>query len=287
MPIEKSKKQLKITSTVLEDIFIEDFMLNATELQLKVYILGLRHIKDSNSFDISLLAKLLNVEKKDVYNAYQYWEERGIIKISKKSSDDPKIEYLSIIEQYISENFVQKDYNDIVNKSNIEMMIDKLSEFLSPFPLIRQERIQVAKFLNDYEVNQELLIEAFELSKESQHRVNAALNKLDTWNKNSLKTIEEVKDFMEKFNLRNKQYREILSAIGKPYSLPSIGEKQIIDKWLDVYKYDMDYIIDNIAYATKKNSKVNMNYLDKIITSDNKYDKQEYDYDEDDIFEAF
>jgi hypothetical protein len=63
-------------------------------------------------------------------------------------------------------------------------------------------------------------------------------------------------------------YKRILKDLGMPYENPTSGERETIDKWLDVYQFEIDFILQKIRSVTKKVRSPNMNYLDKVFTSE-------------------
>ena len=80
-----SRDALINNSTIIDNMFITDFMPNADEIAVKVYLYGLVQCADkiakNNSLDSACLA--LGVERKQIVDSLKYWEQVGAIRITK------------------------------------------------------------------------------------------------------------------------------------------------------------------------------------------------------------
>lgn len=65
--------------TEVSDIFIDSFMNDANEVQLKLYLYLLRHSSVSGALDISGMADALNFSERDIIRALDYWEKKRVL----------------------------------------------------------------------------------------------------------------------------------------------------------------------------------------------------------------
>ena len=74
--------------TVLENEFIDHYMLKANGEYVKVYLLVLRHLGESSGkLSISEMADVLEYTEKDVLRALKYWKKQGILDYSEAYSE--------------------------------------------------------------------------------------------------------------------------------------------------------------------------------------------------------
>lgn len=65
--------------TVVSNRFIDTYLPSANATFVKVYLYALRKCNSGETISDTLLAKDLGILESDVVNAWQYWEERGVI----------------------------------------------------------------------------------------------------------------------------------------------------------------------------------------------------------------
>ena len=66
-------------STSLSNLFIDDFMKDANDAQIKVYLYLLRMMNAGMNTSITDIADKFNHTEKDVLRSLGYWEKRGLI----------------------------------------------------------------------------------------------------------------------------------------------------------------------------------------------------------------
>ena len=77
--------------TVLENEFIDHYMLKANGEYVKVYLLVLRHLGESSGkLSISEMADVLECTEKDVLRALKYWKKQGILDYSEAYSESSR-----------------------------------------------------------------------------------------------------------------------------------------------------------------------------------------------------
>ncbi len=66
-------------STVVSNLFIDEYMKDANDAQLKVYFYLLRMLNADQAVSVSGIADKFNHTEKDVIRALKYWEKQGIL----------------------------------------------------------------------------------------------------------------------------------------------------------------------------------------------------------------
>ncbi len=68
-------------STVISNLFIDEYMKDANDAQLKVYLYLLRIISSNKTTSISDMADMFNHTEKDITKALAYWEKRHLLSL--------------------------------------------------------------------------------------------------------------------------------------------------------------------------------------------------------------
>ena len=68
-------------STAVSNCFIDEYMKDANDAQLKVYLYLLRVLNSGMSTSVSDIADKFNHTEKDVLRALQYWEKQNLLSL--------------------------------------------------------------------------------------------------------------------------------------------------------------------------------------------------------------
>ena len=86
----KLTKYVQTNATVLDNEFIDRYMVRANGEYVKVYLLLLRHMNQSSGcLSVSELADLLECTEKDILRALRYWKSEGLLDYLDDTPDDP------------------------------------------------------------------------------------------------------------------------------------------------------------------------------------------------------
>ncbi|MCQ2549653.1 MAG: DnaD domain protein [Lachnospiraceae bacterium] len=72
------------SSTLVPNFFIDQFMIDANEAQIKVYLYLLRAFHAHKSISVSMLADQFNHTEKEVIRSLKYWEKMGLLQLDWK-----------------------------------------------------------------------------------------------------------------------------------------------------------------------------------------------------------
>ena len=65
--------------TVVSNLFIDEYMKDANDAQLKIYLYLLRVMSAGGSTSVSDIADQFNHTEKDVIRALRYWEKKNLL----------------------------------------------------------------------------------------------------------------------------------------------------------------------------------------------------------------
>jgi DnaD/phage-associated family protein len=276
---------LDLGEIAIENIFINDFMPSANGTFVKVYLLGYKYATDGIEVTNTTISKHLNIPLSDVINAWSFWKEKGIIKIHNKDKNELNfdVEFYSLRQLYIDNNFSTKSKpvseeikytrnTDVLlemqKNDDIRKMFRELNEIVHR-ELQPNEKLKVLNLIERYNMDILVIIQAFNYSveKKNNKNINYISAIIRNWYDEGIVTYKDLEEHLNKNSDRYKFYNSIYKTLGYNKLLVSAGDKELIDKWLDNYKLENDFILKIVTESTKKTSNINMNFVDKIVTT--------------------
>ena len=270
--------QIELGDTPIENIFINDYMPSADGTYVKVYLMGYKYAKDRQDFNNETLSKNLKLPLTDVLNAWNYWENEGII--IKHETDD---EYNYIVEfvnlkQYYVDN-VYKHIHKINDKNNyvdndklistaknpeIKTMMEEIEDMLGR-PLKINEKQKIVTWLNKYKTKPNVMTQAFSYSVNNKKvkRFSYIESVVSAWYDAGVVDLDTMVEYLEKRNDRFSTFSRISKALGFNRTLTE-AEMRTIDRWIDEWGFSMEMILKCLDNSTKINNP-NLNYFDKIL----------------------
>ena len=77
-----SAEYISKKTTSIDNVFLKDFMPNAPENCVKVYLFGLLKCQsDSDENSIEGFSRVLNLSEDEILGAFSYWEELNLVQI--------------------------------------------------------------------------------------------------------------------------------------------------------------------------------------------------------------
>ncbi len=264
-----------LSTTEIENIFLEEYLIDATSLQLKVYLFVQKYTQQQNKISIKKLAAKLHVSEDMVLDALDYWEKLDVVVINRDDNEISNINALSLRLKYMESTYSikvrEKSETKILDKKEIlqKMLVKTLGRNVFP-----NEIKKINDTITRKNIDYDLLHICLDVIKENSKKptTNLINNFLLTVANNGIKTDLEAKGAFKKQFERYNIHNSIFEYLGL-YREPTQGEKNQIDTWLD-----NGYSIDDIKKSVDKtsgSSKISFNYIEKILYSDKKDDIDE------------
>lgn len=272
--------QIDLGDTPVENIFINDYMPVADGKYVKVYLMGYKCAKDNQSnFNNETIAKQLNLSLAEVLEAWDYWEDEGIIEKHPQDNENNYIvEFINLKQLY-----VDNVYNQIIKKNaekdektknrestssakhseNVKMMQD--IEEMFGRPLTINEKQKINKWLSTYKMKADMMTQAFSycINNKKTKRFNSIEYVLKEWYDEGVSDIDTMVEYLEKRNDRFSVYSRISRYLGiyKPLDEPAM---RIVDKWIDDWGFSMEMILKCLDKSLNTLNP-NFNYFDSIL----------------------
>lgn len=245
----------KESYVLLNSSFILDYMPDAPENAIKVYLLGLYYSTLDNDINtIENFAKNLNLTASQIKEAYLYWEKEGLIKIS--NLDNLEVIYLTIDNKTTKFKPIDEGkYGDFyVLCQNILTHELTTNEFKSYVDLIENYHLEPDALL--------MIIKYCNESKEKGPNANYILAVCKNWIGEKIYTTEKVEEKIKELELTSGKIQDIFKVLGLKRNA-TLEERDLYIKWTKVFFYTDKTIIE-VAETLKK--KGGMKALDNKLT---------------------
>lgn len=241
--------------TIVPNSIIDKDMLDANELQLKVYLYILRNTGAGISVRISTMADYFNETEKDISRAIAFWEKRGVfncsscpcataIKPTAPNLSRDTFQALTDTSDFKELRFVAETY---MGKPLSKTDLDTL--------LFIKENLNFSSELIEY-----LLEYCAERGKKSFKYIQTVAL---AWAGEGITTPEEACVKTAKFSQR---IYTVMNALGKK-SEPTNAELNYINRWYDQYGFEADVIMEACRRTVLATDKNRFSYCDKILSS--------------------
>lgn len=258
----RSSNAIMDSYTVLDNVFLNEFLPQATGDDVKVYLYGYALCNNPNIEDNSIdtISKVLSLTEDQILKSFSYWQEMGLVQIT--SVNPLEVKYLPVRNN--------SGGLKIRNKS-------KYKDFNKQMQAIITGRMLTPNELNEYYY----LIETYHFEPEAILLIASYCKKIKSdsigypyilavarsFANDGLKTSESVEQKMLEQELKTKEIKQLLEALGLKRD-SDIEEKNLYLKWINTFGFTHGVVIE-VAKSLKKRG--GFNKLDEVLT---KYHEQ-------------
>jgi len=296
--------QQNIDYTLIANPFIDDFLADANDVQIKVYLYLLRHQTDSEKCSISAMADFFNYSEKDVLRALSYWERKKVLWLSynnkneligialcsfgesqvSKASDAGAIsaETQSVQPSQALEMPLLKTVTYMSNTATYvkpEYTLDQLAEFKSrettaELMFIAESYLGKTLSANDIRsilfISDELLFSFDLIDYLLQYCIDRGKRDFSYIEKVAISWAEAHITTPEQAQTQSMKYDKdtytVMNALGKN-NQPTPKEAEYIKRWYQIYGFNSDVILEACERTVMATDKHRFEYADKILSS--------------------
>ena len=244
--------------TVVDNIFINDFLPYAPNNCVKVYLMGLSKCANASAIDnnIENFANVLNCTVEEVEEAFRYWQEQGLVQIL--STKPIEVRYLPIQS----------------NLGNVrKYKVDKYTDFNLQIQEILQGRMitptEYAEYYNVIE-NSHLEPEALVMIakycadlKGENVRYPYIVTIAKNWALEGVHTSIDVENKIKELGVLDDKVSLVLNAIGTKRKV-QLEDVQMLNRWLGEFDFDLNVIV-YVAKRLSIKKKIDMLYLNNQL----------------------
>ncbi len=234
------------TFTLVDNLFISEYLPECDEKQVKIYLYGLylcTNPSSNNSLDA--LCSNLNMSEKEIISIYSFFEDMGLVQIVSK--EPLEVKYLSL-----------KRANQPPKKYKSEKWNDFNVHLQQLFPermLTPNEYNEYYMFIDSTKFDPEAMLMVVQYCinlKGMSVRYPYILTVARNWANEGVKTVKDVEERLEEYERQHDDMTSVLSALGRKGGA-ELEEKQMLLKWTRSWGYSLDAILT--AAKTLKGSK--------------------------------
>ncbi len=283
-------------STAVSNVFIDHYMKEANDAQIKVYLYLLRNSGSDSSFEIGDIADTFNHTEKDVIRSLKYWEKEGLLRLrydltgeicgitllgirkedigEEKAVAAPAAPVLSIVPSIEEKkapahppvpekpSYSADDLRAFKAETRTEELIavteSYLAKTISPSDL--RSLLYIHKELSfDFEMLDLLLQYCVSKNKRSFNYIEAVAV---SWFQQGIKTPAQAKDGIARYE---RTTFDIMAALGKS-GTPTIKETEFISRWLGTYGFDREVVLAACERTVMKTESDRFPYAEGILS---------------------
>ena len=285
----KLTKYVQTNATVLDNEFIDHYMVRANGEYVKVYLLLLRHMNQSSGYlSVSELADLLECTEKDILRALRYWKSEGLLDYLDDTPDDPSPKSTApspaassglhdVQSVYMTSSIPADSVSDsaaLASTTNIQQYRSRKerAEFKELLFVAEQylgktlsatDIDQITYFYDTLNMSAELIEYLIEYCVENGHKSMHYINKVAlSWHEENITTVNLAKT--SSF-LYNKNCYCVLNAYGIKGRGPAASEIAYIRKWSEEYGFALEVILEACDRTMNSIHQPSFDYTDSIL----------------------
>ena len=266
MKLENADLSSLFSTTLLPDIFFSEYLSEASGDFIKVYLYMVFLSKYDKDIKINDMSKKLVLPVKTIQDAVKYWEDQGLITKKNTGYIINNMQEIELHKLYkpktaLSAEQLQKSAENQNRAKAIEYINNKYFSGLMPTTWYPEIELWFKKFNFDEEVMIALFGYCFERSALHKNYVQTVA---EAWNKNNIKTFNDLDIYYEKQEKLNIIVKTISKKLGLNRGLTQY-EYAYIEKWNIDFGYGLD-IIEIALKRTTSKANPSFDYLDKLLT---------------------
>lgn len=252
-----SSKLAMDSYTVLDNVFLSEFLPSATGDDVKVYLYGLSLCSNPNTEDnnFDTISKVLSMSEKDIIRSFEYWQEMGLVQIV--ATDPFQVRYLPAKKYSGSSKLRTKEKYSDFNKQIQEIITGRMIgpiEFNEYYSLIETYHFEPEAVL--------LIAKYCTHLKSSSISYPYIVAVAKTFAEENLKTFEAVeKKFIEQEKSAD-EIEQVLALVGSARKA-DIEERNMYLKWTKTFGFTHGVIV-SVAKTLKK--KGGFSKLNELLT---------------------
>ncbi|MBQ9989440.1 MAG: DnaD domain protein [Lachnospiraceae bacterium] len=279
--------------TSVSNQFIDCYMADANDAQLKVYLYLLRHSKSKQDTSMSALADYFNYTEKDILRALSYWQEKKIIKLD--HDDRGQIAGITLFDPSATETRPMSS-SDTAAASTPQMVSSAIKPSASVYSKPDYSLEQLSAFKDRETTSQLVFIAESYLGKTLSagdirsllfisDELHFSFDLIDyllqycvdrgkkdfryiekvaiSWAQAHISTPDEAEQSTSRYS---KHVYTVMNALGKSSS-PTPREVEYITRWYQEYGFTIDIILEACERTVLGTDKRRFEYADKILSS--------------------
>ncbi len=264
-----------IDATIVSNRFIDEYMAEANDAQLKIYLYLLRSLNSGQAFSISGIADVFNHTEKDVIRALKYWEKCSVLTLEY----DQAKSLVGIHLLDLSEPGKAVSQTAAPETSKPSYSLDQLKEFQAKDstaqllfiaeqylgrPLTPADIKSILFFSDQLGFSDDLIDYLLQYCIERGKKDFRYMEKVAiSWAEANVKTPADAEAKASRYD---KTVYTIMNALGKN-NAPTRREADYIRRWREEYGFETSIILEACDRTVLATDRHRFEYADKILSA--------------------
>jgi DnaD/phage-associated family protein len=203
----------------------------------------------------------------DVLNAWNYWNEVGVVKMLPiDNMGNYNIKFVDLRENN-EENNDNINLLQELNKSTTKDMLQDIEKLLGR-PLSSKEMSTYIGWQKEFNFPPELILLLIQYCVSKGKTDYRYIEKIAiAWYDSKIVTVEDAQSFIKRHEDKWLKIRKILSYLGVKDGEVMKPQEEMLDKWINVYKFPLEVIFKACDICFERINKAEFKYIDGILTS--------------------
>lgn len=295
----KIYKDNYVDSTVISNRFIDEYMKDANDAQLKVYLYLLRMLNANQATSVSDIADQFNHTEKDVIRSLKYWEKQGLIileydedktpigirmcdldapvpsvksptsvasaprVLQAKSALKEATTEVSPAFEYSKPSYTMDQLREFKNRENTPQLFFIAEQYIGR-PLSPSEMKTILFFTDELHFNEDLIDYLLQYCVEKGKKDFKYIEKVAiNWATEGVSTVKQAQKCSTKYD---KNVYAIMNELGKNGS-PTAKEMEFINRWTREYGFTTDIIFEACERTVLATDKHRFEYAESILSN--------------------
>ena len=258
--------------TLISNVFIDYYLKDANDAQLKVYLYLVRHISNHKPFDISNIADEFNHTETDVIRSLKYWEQKNVLSLEYDGNSICGIEFHKLDESMFAQKGalhmfpvpVKESEKAVSSEHEKQYSASELAEMAKEDPDWASVKAVVESYLNKPLTIKDLQVIAH-IYKDLGFSVTDIDSLMDKCLSDGVTTMRGIKKVAEREYLSEKvtpQISAVMNALGNE-SAPTQNELTFINKWLS--DMSLELVLEGCRKASLTTNSNRIQYANGIF----------------------
>ncbi|MDE5600895.1 MAG: DnaD domain protein [Clostridia bacterium] len=224
------------TFTLVDNLFINEYLPSCDEKQIKIYLYGLYLCANpANDNSLEALCSRLDMKENEIIKTYTDFEDMGLVQII--SREPLEVKYLSLKRSMQPpKKYKGEKWNDF--NTHLQQLFPE--RMLTP-----NEYNEYYTFLDDSKMEHDAMLMIVQYCidlKGMGVRYPYILTVARNWANDGVRTAQDVENKLKEYDTQSEQMRTVLAAIGRKGGA-ELEEKQMLLKWTRSWGYELDAIL--------------------------------------------
>ena len=272
--------------TVVSNIFIDHYMKDANDAQLKIYLYLLRTMSAHIPTSVSDIADQFNHTEKDVIRSLKYWEKNHLIALEYdenktltairlldvSANRKPSSEVISLApvvplpvknDPYEKPSYSLDQIREFKSREETSQLIFVVEQYVGK-PLSPTEMKTILFFSDKLGFSEDLIDYLFQYCIEKGKKDFRYIEKVAiSWAEEGITTPKQAAKAAKKYD---KAVYDIMKALGKS-NAPTKAEADYAIKWVKEYGFTQDIILEACQRTVMATDKHRFEYADSIMAN--------------------